>query len=320
MMNPHFDDFNAFDSEQEMVFLTGAEEGDDSHDFASKPETGFSADWTDHYLRYLNRKITLLSKEEEIALAKRIETGDLQAKQRLITSNLRLVVSIAKKYAGRPGLSMLDLIQEGNVGLIRAVEKYDWRLGYRFSTYATWWIRQSVLQAFSEHDRSIRLPGHVIDAITKLRKTIDSEKEKTGNMPSEKQLAEILKVSIKKVQQLIRISQKPVSLESEISGHDQTTQPLSEMIPLEEPAIEDQLFADDSHRFLYLALNQALQPKEREIIQKRYGIGRISEGDPKWTLERLGAQYGVTRECIRQTEKRALLKLRHVFIHHQMVD
>lgn len=277
-------------------------------------------DWTDYYLKQLNRKAPLLTKQEEIELAQRIEAGDLRAKHKLITCNLRLVVSIAKKYTGRPGLSFLDLIQEGNVGLIRAVEKFNWRLGYRFSTYATWWIRQAVLQAFSEHDRPIRLPGHVIDAITKLRKIIDDEKEKTGRVLTEAELASRMQMSVKKVAQLIRMSQKPLSLETEIPGADDAAQTLSDVIPSEELPIEERMFHHSSRTFLYLALNTTLCAKERDILQKRYGMIAASGSDKKWTLEKLGAEYGVTRECIRQSEKRALSKLRSAFIHQQMVD
>lgn len=306
-----------FDFEAELMPFDRLEreKTDDCHTFISHTD-----DWADKYLQHLSKNAPLLTKEEEIDLARRAEAGDLQAKHRLITSNLRLVVSIAKKYAGRPGLSFLDLIQEGNVGLIRAVEKYNWRLGFRFSTYATWWIRQSVLQAFSEHDRPIRLPGHAIDAVSKLRKLVDEEKERSGKVLSAAEMAEALKMSEKKVNHLLQIAQKPLSMESEVAGADEVTQSLSDVIPADEPSIEEQLFQQDSRRFLYIALNSELKPQEKEILQKRYGMIPAEGSDKKWTLEKLGDQYGVTRECIRQTEKRALAKLRSAFLHHQMVD
>ncbi len=292
------------------------------HEEAEDPKPTYrdESDWTDRYLQRLNRKTRLLTREEEFDLARRIEAGDRMAKERLITANLRLVVSIAKKYAGRPGLSFLDLIQEGNVGLIRAVEKYNWRLGYRFSTYATWWIRQAVLQAFSEHDRPIRLPGHVIDAITKLRKLMDEEKENGQKPMSEAELAKALKMSPKKVSHLMRIAQKPLSLEAEVSGADETQQKLADVIPGDTPAIEDTLFNRDCKTFLLMAINQSLDTRESEILKKRFGMLSETDSFQKWTLERLGSQYGVTRECIRQTEKRALSKLKAAFVLQQMVD
>ncbi len=305
-----------FDFEQDPMQFDHFDKTEDGHPVYAR--NGY--DWTDHYLQQLSRKSPLLTKEEEIELAKRIERGDLKAKEQLILSNLRLVVSIAKKYAGRPGLSFLDLIQEGNVGLIKAVEKYNWRLGFRFSTYATWWVRQAVLQAFGEHDRPIRLPGHVIDAISKLKKVLDEEKEQNGKIPSEGELAERLKMSEKKVGHLLRIAQKPLSMEAEVAGADDTTQRLSDVIPTDEPSIEDLFFKRDMKSFLYMALSANLNKKEKEILQKRYGMICHPDSNKKWTLEQLGSEFGVTRECIRQTEKRALAKLKSAFILQQMVD
>lgn len=280
----------------------------------------FSRDWTDCYLQKLSRRADLLTKDQELALAQRMEQGDRIAKQKLITANLRLVVSIAKKYAGRPGLSFLDLIQEGNVGLMKAVEKYNWRFGCRFSTYATWWIKQSVLQAFSEHDRPIRLPGHVIDSISKLRKILIEEQEQHGRIPSEAELAQRMGMSVKKISHLLRMSQKPLSLEAEVAGADDAAQTLADMIPNADTAVEDTLCHKSHQQFLYIAFNSELNSKEQEILRKRYGISSPNDEEKKWTLEQLGAEFGVTRECIRQTEKRALTKLRSAFLLQEMVD
>jgi len=280
----------------------------------------FDGDWTDRYLQNLSKKAPLLTAQEEMELGKRMEQGDKEARQKLITANLRLVVHIAKRYAGRPGLSFLDLIQEGNVGLIRAVDKFNWRLGYRFSTYATWWIRQAVLQAFSEHDRLIRLPGHVIDSVTKLRKVLDDIKEQQGRTPSESELAQLLKMSEKKVGRLLRMSQKPFSLESELNNGEDDSQTLADVIPFEEPSAEDRLIHMQSKGLLDSALLDVLKNNERDILLKRFGMIGNPETGKKWTLEQLGEQYGVTRECIRQTEKRTISKLRSVFLLQQMVE
>lgn len=278
------------------------------------------SDWTHRYLKTLSKRAPLLNAEEEIALAKRIEMGDKEAKLQLILSNLRLVVSVAKKYAGRPGCAFIDLIQEGNVGLIRAVEKYNWRLGYRFSTYATWWIRQAVLQAFSEHDRPIRLPGHVIDSLTKLKNVVHQSQEENGKILSSAELAQKLKMSERKVNQLLEMSQKPVSLSIEINGQEDASQTLSDLIPHDSPASETILEKQEQLRFLSVAFQSHLDEKEQDILKKRFGLLLSEECRKKWTLEKLGERYGVTRECIRQTEKRALSKLKSAFVLHQMVD
>ncbi|MCA9840791.1 MAG: RNA polymerase sigma factor RpoD/SigA [Cyanobacteria bacterium HKST-UBA03] len=280
-------------------------------------------DWTHHYLKQLGHCGKLLTFEEEKALAKAIERGDDAARRQLIHSNLRLVVSIAKKYMGRPGLSFLDLIQEGNVGLIRAVDKFDWRSNCRFSTYATWWIRQAVMQAFAEHDRLIRLPGHVINGVSKLKRAIESEKRRLDRMPTEAELAQKLGLSQKKVRRLMQAMHKPVSLETRVAGSDETDQALGDMIPCETDSIEALLEHDQQKTFLHLSFKTILNQKERDILQKRFGMapggnpvfGSNDVDHQRWTLEALGAEYGVTRECIRQTEKRALAKLKSAFLH-----
>ena len=261
-----------------------------------------------HYLSRVSKTSDLISAEEEIALAKRIGQGDIDAKRKLTQANLRLVISIAKRYSGR-GASFMDLVQEGNVGLLKAVEKFNPRLGYRFSTYATWWIRQSIFQAFSEHDRPIRLPGHVVDAITKLRRATEILKERLDHHPTDDELAAHLGISAKKVKQLAQASRRTLSLESETILKDGNTQTLGETLEDDAPTPEQQLHHARTLRMLRLALTEHLDERERDVLNLRFALDE--RFDKKLTLEEIGKRYGVTRECIRQTEIRALKKLRH---------
>jgi len=296
---------------------------DNFHGSSTVAETSEdSAVW---YLRLVTRQSGLLSREEEVELARRVEQGDLSAKRKLAQANLRLVISIAKRYAGR-GATFMDLVQEGNLGLMKAIDKFNYRLGYKFSTYATWWIKQSVFQAFAEHDRPIRLPGHVIDSVIKLRKAREELKELLDRPATDAELAQKLGISLKKVQQLSRVSQRMISMEMEITLKDGNTQTLGE-------TIEDERFADPAQavyqhkslQMLKLALVAHLDDRERDVIFKRYGFRPnhaidAAGGKEKMTLEEIGKIYGVTRECVRQTEIRAIRKLRDSFYIRQLID
>ena len=272
------------------------------------PKNAELKDLAAHYLSRVSKESDLISAEDEKALAQKIARGDMNAKRKLIQANLRLVISIARRYTGR-GANFMDLVQEGNVGLVRAVEKFDHTLGYRFSTYATWWIKQAIFQAFSEHDRPIRLPGHVVDAIGKLKKAIDILKERLDRYPTDAELAVYLKMSEKKVKQLSRAARKTLSLESETVLKDGNTQTLGETLEDDGPLPEEALAHARNLHNLRRALAEHLDEREREVLTMRYAL--CEELDKKLTLEEIGRRYGVTRECIRQTEIRALQKLRH---------
>jgi RNA polymerase primary sigma factor len=292
---------------------------------AFEPTFDHQEDTSSWYLRTITKQSALLSKEEEIELAKRIAQGDLIAKRKLAKANLRLVISIAKKYAGR-GATFMDLVQEGNLGLMKAVEKFNYRLGYRFSTYATWWIKQSVFQAFSEHDRPIRLPGHVVDSVIKLRKARQVLKEQLNRPATDAELAQQLGVSVRKVQQLTLSAQRMVSLETEMTLKDGNTQTLGETLEDDRlPDPEQQLHHYKSLQLLKMALMNHLDDRERDILLKRYGIHEAQpeagvDEPRRLTLEEIGKAYGVTRECIRQTEIRALKKLRSSSFLQQLID
>lgn len=261
------------------------------------------------YLRRVATEADRISSPEEIELARRVSLGDPVAKRKLVQANLRLVISIAKRYAGR-GADFMDLVQEGNVGLMKAVERFDYKLGYKFSTYATWWIRQAVLSAFSEHDRLIRLPGHVIDAISKLRKTATRLEEALNRPATDEELAEAMKLPLKKIRQLQQIAPKTVSLEMETTLKDGNSQPLVETIEdTDQEPVEEWIWKTQSFQVIRDTM-ATLPEREREVLTHRFGLRPLSGFDGKVTLEELGRQFGVTRECIRQTELRALAKLR----------
>jgi RNA polymerase primary sigma factor len=256
------------------------------------------------YLREIG-KIPLLTPEEELDLAKRTkEEQDPEAKKKLIDANLRLVVSIAKKYIGR-GLSFLDLIQEGNLGLMRAVEKFDYRKGYKFSTYATWWIRQAITRAIADQARTIRIPVHMIETINRLVKNSRQLLQELGREPTIEEIAERMGVTTEKIEEIIRTAQEPISLETPIGEEeDSRLGDLLEDTTTVAPAdtASQHLLAEDIQEIL-----EGLSPREREIIILRFGLG----GERAHTLEEVGKHFNVTRERIRQIEAKALRKLRH---------
>jgi len=259
------------------------------------------------YLREIG-KVRLLSSEEEVALAKRIEKGDRLAKQRLTEANLRLVVSIAKKYVGRSSsLSLLDLIQEGNLGLFRAVEKFDYRKGYKFSTYATWWIRQAITRALADQSRTIRIPVHMVETINKYTQASRRLVQELGREPFPEEIAAELGIETDRALHIQKISQETISLETSVGDSDnEDTTVLGDFIPDEETNMPTQIA---SHTLLREQLKGALgdlTPRERKILSIRFGL----EDGVTRTLEEVGHKFGVTRERIRQIEAKALEKLR----------
>ena len=256
------------------------------------------------YLRSIGR-VDLLTAQDEVSLARRIERGDMEAKQAMIEANLRLVVSIAKSYLGR-GLSFLDLIQEGSLGLIRAVEKFDYRRGYKFSTYATWWIRQAVTRAIADKARTIRIPVHMVE---KLNKVVHVERQlvqEFGREPQPEEIAAELQWTVREVKDIQRISQLPISLEKPIGEEDDSE--LGDFVEDEAAESPFEQASDNLRRENVQRALDALPTREREVLEMRYGL----KGNEARTLEEVGRAFGVTRERIRQIENNTLKKLEHL--------
>ncbi len=255
------------------------------------------------YLKEIG-KVPLLSTEEEIELAKRIELGDEAAKKRLAEANLRLVVSIAKRYVGR-GMQFLDLIQEGNLGLIKAVDKFDYTKGDKFSTYATWWIRQAITRAIADQARTIRIPVHMVETINRLIRTSRQLLQELGREPLPEEIAEKMEMPVERVREIMKISQDPVSLETPIGEEEDSH--LGDFIQDEHVAVPADAAAFTLLHEQLIEVLSTLTDREQKVLRLRFGL---DDGRPR-TLEEVGKQFNVTRERIRQIEAKALRKLRH---------
>ena len=283
------------------------EDGDDSEDLDISSVQGIGLDDPVRmYLREIGR-IQLLTAEEEIELARKIIKGGQAgqiAKRKLVQANLRLVVSIAKKYVGR-GMLFLDLIQEGNLGLIRAAEKFDHERGYKFSTYATWWIRQAITRAIADQARTIRIPVHMVETINKLKKVTRKLAQDLSRKPTEEELAKAMGITINKLREIIKVAQEPLSLETPIGKEEDSR--LGDFIEDKEADAPVKTVAHELLREDLAEVLSSLSPRERDVLRLRFGM---DDGRQR-TLEEVGQLFGVTRERIRQIEAKALRKLRH---------
>lgn len=296
------DDDEDVDSESEDDGIVVDENGEIDID-ASLPKGIAVDDPVRMYLKEIG-KVPLLSAEEEIELAKRMENGDEEAKKRLCEANLRLVVSIAKRYVGR-GMLFLDLIQEGNLGLIKAVDKFDYRKGYKFSTYATWWIRQAITRSIADQARTIRIPVHMVETINKLIRVSRQLLQTYGREPSPEEIAKEMGISVDKVREIQKIAQEPVSLETPIGEEEDSH--LGDFIPDEDVPAPAEAAAFSMLKEQLVEVLDTLTERERKVLKLRFGL----EDGRSRTLEEVGKEFDVTRERIRQIEAKALRKLRH---------
>ena len=255
------------------------------------------------YLKEIGR-VPLLTPDGEVELAKKMSDGDEEARERLVNANLRLVVSIAKRYVGR-GMHFLDLIQEGNLGLIKAVEKFDYTKGFKFSTYATWWIRQAITRAIADQARTIRIPVHMVETINKVKKVSSQLLHENGHEPTAEEIAEVMNIAPEKVREILRVAQEPVSLETPIGEEEDSH--LGDFIPDEEAQVPAEAAYQSLLREQLSDVLSTLTPREEKVLRLRFGL---EDGRPR-TLEEVGKEFNVTRERIRQIEAKALRKLRH---------
>ncbi|MFH1235534.1 MAG: sigma-70 family RNA polymerase sigma factor [Parcubacteria group bacterium] len=270
---------------------------------ASLDLSDISNDSIQMYLREIG-KVSLLKGEEEVSLAKRKDKGDIEAKKKLVEANLRLVVSIAKKFTGR-SLSLLDLIQEGNIGLFRAVEKFDYRKGYKFSTYATWWIRQAITRSLADQSRTIRIPVHMVETINKFQQVERQLIQDLGREPLPEEIAAEMGEEVDKIHHIIKISQDTVSLETSVGDSDDEDSVLGDFIEDVKTVTPDRVAAMRLLRDHVVGIIQELSPREQKILEMRFGL----KDGVAHTLEEVGQEFGVTRERIRQIEAKALEKI-----------
>jgi len=292
-------EINLFGQDEEAAL---PEDGEEQEGAAGRPGDAFTEDSVRLYLREIGR-VKMVKPDEEIELARRIAKGDIDAKKRLIQANLRLVISIAKKYVNR-GLPFQDLIQEGNLGLIRAAEKFDHTKGFKFSTYATWWIRQAISRGLADKSRTIRVPVHMVESINKMKKTSARLAQELGRKPTEGELSEAMDLPIGKIQEIVQADREPISMEMPLNRDEETY--LGDLIEDSESSRPDSTTVEELMRQDLNRMLSQLTPRERDIMHLRYGL----EDGRQRTLEEVGRLFNITRERVRQIEHKAFRKLR----------